>query len=171
MMNIGIWSPSRLAAGATALAPLLAVALTLGLAACSGNSPAPASAAPTATANASSAAGSMAARAAGSVTKGAIVKVPKYVAADNVREYVSAIGCAQAGRLGWRLNGIASNTTSLSRAYAIVVDFVTVQGNTVLDTKLLNVGPIKPKSAMDWSVTGAAGQHHVACVIREALAK
>jgi hypothetical protein len=167
MMNIDRRSPSRLAVSGTALALLL----TLALAACGGNSPARTGAAPTVANAATPAVSSVAAARSGSGTKAGTVKIPKYVAADNVRKYVSATGCVQAGRRGWRLSGTATNTSSSSRAYSIVVDFVTVTGDTVLDTKLLNVGPVAPKSAVDWSVTGAAGQHHVTCVIRQALAR
>lgn len=154
-MNTG----SRPADGGTALAPLLTLAIALALAACGSNS------ASTVTS---------AARPAATVTSGtsgATVKIPKYVAADNVRKDVSATGCAPAGRRGWRLNGTATNPMSSSRAYSIVVDFVTVKGNTVLDTKILTVGPIAPKTAAGWSVTGAAGQRHVTCVIRQALSR
>jgi hypothetical protein len=151
----------------TALAPLLVVSLALTLAACDASFPARTGASATATGTASPAV----AVTAGSGTKDATVKIPKYVAADNVRQDVSAAGCAQAGHQGWRLNGTATNTLSSPRTYSIVVDFVTVKGNTVLDTKLLTVGPIAPKSAVGWSVTGAAGQHHVTCVIRQALSK
>lgn len=166
-MNIGSWSRSRLAVGGTALTSLLVAALALALAACGGSYAVRTGAASTAT----SAAGPAVAVASGSRTKGAAVKIPKYVAADNVRKYVSTTGCTQAGRRGWRLNGTATNPASSSRAYSIVVDFVMVKGDTVLDTKLLTVGPIAPKSAVGWSVTGAAGQQHVACVIRQALTK
>jgi hypothetical protein len=161
MMKIGGRSPSRLAVGGSTLA-LLAFAL----AACSG-SPAHTAAVSATTGAASSAA------AAGSQsgTTGNGVKVPKYVAADNVRKDVFASGCVSAGRKGWRLNGTATNTSSSSRAYSIVVDFVTTTGDTVLDTKILNVGPVAPKSTVHWSATGAAGQHKVTCVIRQALTK
>jgi hypothetical protein len=170
MMNRGSSFPSRLAAGSTAASTAAAVLLTLALAACGGNSPARTEAAPTA-ASAASAASAAAAARPGSGTRPGTVKVPKYVAADNARKYISTTGCVQAGRSGWRLSGTATNTSAASRAYSIVVDFVTVTGDTVLDTKLLNVGPVAPKSAVDWSVTGAAGQHHVTCVIRQALAR
>ena len=163
-MNIGSRSPRRLAVGGTALALLPALAL----AACSGNSPARTGAASMTT---GAARRSVAAATSGSRhgAKGGTVKIPKYVAKDNVRKDVSATGCVQAGSRGWRLKGTATNTSSSSRAYSIVVDFVTVKGDTVLDTKLLKVGPIAPKSAVGWSVTGAAGQRHVTCVIRQAL--
>jgi hypothetical protein len=167
MMNIDSRSPSPLAVSGTALALLV----TLALAACDGNSPARTGAAATAASAARSAASSVTADRSGSGAKATTIKVPKYVAADKVRKYVSTTGCAQAGRRGWRLSGTATNASSSSRAYSIVVDFVTVPGDTVLDTKLLNVGPVAPKSAVGWSVTGAAGQHHVTCVIRQALAR
>ena len=165
-MNIGTRSRSRLAlACGCRSVPLLAVALAL--AACGGNFAARTGAASSAT---------DAARPAviawpGSGTTGATVKIPRYVAAHNVRKDVSTTGCAQAGSGRWRLNGTATNPLSSPRAYSIVVDFVTVRGDTVVDTKVLTVGPIAPKSAVGWSVTGAAGRHHVTCVIRQALAK
>ena len=158
---------SRSAVGGTAVALLL----TLPLAACGGNPAARTGAAAAAAKAARPAVSSVAAAKAASGTKAGTVKVPKYVAADNVRKYVSTTGCVQAGSKGWRLSGTATNASSSARAYSIVVDFVTTTGDTVLDTKLLTVGPVAPKSAVDWSVTGAAGQHHVTCVIRQALAK
>jgi hypothetical protein len=167
MMNLGSRSPRRLAVGGTALALLPALAL----AACGGSSPARTGAASMTTEAARPAASSVPAATSGSRhgAKGGTVKIPKYVAKDNVRKDVSATDCVQAGSRGWRLKGTATNTSSSSRAYSIVVDFVTVKGDTVLDTKLLKVGPIAPKSAVGWSVTGAAGQRHVTCVIRQAL--
>jgi hypothetical protein len=162
--------PSRLAVGGTTLALLPTLALT----ACSGNSPARTHAAAAATNAARSAASAVAAARSGSGTKagtkGGTVKIPRYVAAENVRRYVSTTSCVQVGG-GWRLRGTATNASSSARAYSIVVDFVTATGDTVLDTKLLNVGPVAPKSVVGWSVTGAAGQHHVTCVIRQALAR
>ena len=166
-MNRDRRSPSRLAVSGTAMALLL----TLALAACGGNSPARTHAAATAAQAARPAASPVAAARSGSGTKAGTVKVPRYVAADNARKYVSTTGCVQAGGKGWRLSGTATNASSSSRAYSIVVDFVTATGDTVLDTKLLNVGPVAPKSVVDGSVTGAAGQHHVTCVIRQALAR
>ncbi len=166
-MNIDSRSPSRPAVSGAALALLL----TLALAACGGNSAADKDAAPTAANAPRPAVSSVAAARPGSGTRAGTVKIPRYVAADNVRKYVSTTGCVQAGSRGWRFSGTATNASSSSRAYSIVVDFVTVTGDTVLDTKLLNLGPVAPKSAVDWSVTGAAGQHHVTCVIRQALAR
>jgi hypothetical protein len=154
-MNIGTRSSSRLAGAA--LAPFLALAL----AGCSGNSPAQATAASSATGAASGAAP-------GSGNTGRTVEHPAH--AGNVRRDVSAVSCAQAGSHGWRLSGTAANPSSSSRAYSIVVDFVTVKGDTVLDSRVLNVGPVAPESGVDWSVTGAARQRNVACVIRRVLA-
>jgi hypothetical protein len=158
MMNIGIRSRSRLAVGVAALA----VPLTFVLAARSGNSPAHTTAGSTTTGAASAAV---------SIASGGTVKVPKYIAAHNVRKQVSTSSCVQVVGQGWRLNGTAGNPSSSSQAYSIVVDFVTAKGDTVLDTKILNIGPLAPKSAVEWSVTGAAGQQHVTCVIRQALTK
>jgi len=162
MMATGGSRRSRLVIGG------VAVALPLALSACSGGSPA-GTAVP---AGAAAAAGNPAAAAVPQgVTNGQAVKVPRYVAADNARKDVTTTGCAQVGQAGWRLTGTATNTASARRAYSIVVDFVTPKGDTVLDTKVVSVGPVAPNSTVHWSATGAAGQGEVTCVIRQALAK
>jgi len=156
MMTIGGSRRSRLVIGG------VAVALPLALSACSGGSPA----------GTATAAGNSAATAVSQgITNGQAVKVPTYVAADNARKDVTTTGCAQVGHAGWRLTGTATNTSSAKRAYSIVVDFVTPKGDTVLDTKVVSVGPVAPNSTVHWSATGAAGQGEVTCVIRQALAK
>jgi hypothetical protein len=52
-----------------------------------------------------------------------------------------------------------------------VVDFVKTEGDTVVDTKVLNLGPVKPEASVKWSATGAAGARNITCVIRQALAR
>jgi hypothetical protein len=39
-----------------------------------------------------------------------------------------------------------------------------------MDTKIVHVGTVAPKSSAPWSVVGAAGQRKIICVIRQALA-
>jgi hypothetical protein len=99
------------------------------------------------------------------------VTVPKYEAADNVRQQVTATACARDGSQGWHLTGMATNTSSSRHGYSIVVDFVTREGDTVLDTKIVKVKPLAPGASARWSAVGAAGHENVACVIRQALAQ
>jgi hypothetical protein len=107
---------------------------------------------------------------AASSTPAPALKVPKYEADANARRDIATSGCVQAGG-DWKLNGEATNSASSARSYSVVVDFVKIKGDTVVDTKVITVGPVKPKSTVDWSTTGAAGAQNVTCVIRQALAK
>ncbi len=102
-------------------------------------------------------------------TSSPAVKVPKYKASENAREDVTASACVHDGAKGWEARGIATNTSSSRRGYSIVIDFVTPKGDTVMDTKLVRVKPVAPRSSAHWSVTGAAGQRKILCVIRQAL--
>lgn len=164
-MNTASRTPAWLAIGGAVATLPLAFALS----ACS-------SAAPTAaTVNSTASAAQAAATAAGTEGQTSLssnsVKVPKYVAADNARKNVVTTGCVQDGAKGWRLSGTATNTASVARTYSIVVDWVTPKGDTVVDTKVLHVGPVQPRATTRWSVTGAAGAGDAVCVIRQALAR
>ena len=101
----------------------------------------------------------------------AAVAVPKYVASLNARKEVRAGACKDYGAKGWRLAGTATNSSKSARGYTIVVDFVSRKGDTVLDTKVVEVAKIAPKKSAHWSAAGAAGQAHVSCVIRQALVR
>jgi hypothetical protein len=92
------------------------------------------------------------------------------VASKNARKQVTSSACVHEGTKGWDAKGVATNTSSSRRAYSIVVDFVTPKGDTVMDTKIVHVGTVAPKSSAPWSVVGAAGQRKIICVIRQALA-
>jgi hypothetical protein len=51
------------------------------------------------------------------------------------------------------------------------VDFVTVPGDTVVDTKLVTVAKVQPQASARWSATGAApGVKNLTCVVRQTLA-
>jgi ABC-type glycerol-3-phosphate transport system substrate-binding protein len=90
-----------------------------------------------------------------------------YVASKNARADVTTTGaCAKSGS-EWELKGNVKNSAKFARSYQIVVDFVTVPGNTVLDTKIVNVATLSPGASSDWSALGAPGDNHVACVIRQ----
>jgi pectin methylesterase-like acyl-CoA thioesterase len=147
---------ARLAVTSAALA--LPVAFTLTACSSSGSTSAATAAPASSTAQAVSSAPAQA------------VKVPKYVAAANARKEITTSGCVQAGG-NWKLKGSATNSTSSARSYSVVVDFVKTKGDTVVDTKVLTVGPVKPKATVSWAATGAAGAQNITCVIRQALAK
>ena len=165
-MSTASRTPVRLAVGGA----VAALPLALALSACSSGSPAPAATVSSPPASAAQAAATAAGT--GSVSgTGSSVKVPKYVAADNARKNVVTTGCTEVGARGWRLSGTATNTASSARTYSIVVDFVTAKGDTVVDTKVVRVGPVQPKATAHWSSTGAAGESQVVCVVRQALAR
>jgi hypothetical protein len=145
--------------------------IALALSACSAGSPVPASTVSSAPASADQAVATAAGTHDQRPPTSASVKVPRYIAADNARKNVVAVGCAQDGQRGWRMSGTATNTSSSTLTYSIVVDFVTARGDTVVDTKVLRVGPVLPRETTRWSTTGAAGRSQVVCVIRQALAR
>jgi len=163
-MKTGSRSRARLAVGGT----IAALPIALLACACSSNSHAPAATAST-TPTVSAAAAAQAAADQGTGNHGR-VSVPKYDAHENVRKDIATTGCVQDGQQGWRLSGTATNASSSVQNYSIVVDFVTPVGDTVIDTKVLHVGPVSPKATADWSATGAVGASKIVCVIRQALA-
>ena len=153
MSMLSIRRSTRLSVSAGAIAAALAIA------ACGASSPAASAPAP-------SRADSASVPAAPSVSA---VSVPRYVAADNARKAVVAGACKHDGAKGWRLQGTVTNSLSSARRYSIVVDFVTTKGDTVLDTKVVQVHSVPAGASAHWSALGAAGQVNVSCVIRQAL--
>jgi hypothetical protein len=97
------------------------------------------------------------------------VSVPAYNPAKNARQDVAAGACVDSNK-GWSLSGTVTNSSGTTRGYSIVVDFITVPGDTVVATKLVNVPPLSPHASAKWSATGAApGVHNLTCVIRQSL--
>jgi len=62
------------------------------------------------------------------------------------------------------------NSATKAKTFQIVVDFVTEPGSTVLSSTVVNLPGVGPKATTPWSATGARGQSHVACVVRQAQA-
>ena len=160
-------TPARLALGGT----IAILPIALALSACSGGSPVPAALASSPPASAAQAAATAVGTGYQNTASSGSVKVPKYVASDNARKNIVTTGCSQDGARGWRLTGTATDKASSAQTYSIVVDFVTPKGDTVVDTKVLHVGPVRPAATKHWSTTGAAGQSQIVCVIRQALAQ
>jgi hypothetical protein len=87
--------------------------------------------------------------------------------AHNARADLVLEPCTQtSGR--WVLRGTVTNSSSTSKSFQIVVDFVTRPGSTVLSTTVVEVAAVGPHTTAHWSATGAAGKSDVACIVRQA---
>jgi hypothetical protein len=101
-------------------------------------------------------------------TTSTTVNVPLYDPAKNARQDVAAGACTDGGDKGWSLEGKVTNSAAAPRGYSIVVDFITVPGDTVIATRVITVAPLGPHASASWSATGAApGQKNLTCVIRQ----
>jgi hypothetical protein len=99
------------------------------------------------------------------------VSVPPYNPAKNARQDVTVGACIDRGTKGWSLSGTVRNSAATPRGYSIAVDFVTVPGDTVVDTKLVTVARVQPQASARWLATGAApGVKNLTCVVRQTLA-
>jgi hypothetical protein len=99
------------------------------------------------------------------------VNVPVYDPARNARQDVVAGTCTNGGDKGWSLEGKVTNSAPTARGYSIVVDFITVPGDTVMATRVITVPPVQPHDTATWSATGAApGHENLTCVIRQSMA-
>jgi hypothetical protein len=98
------------------------------------------------------------------------ISVPAYDPAKNARQDVVPGACVNGGSRGWSLVGTVTNSSTAKHGYSIVVDFITVPGDTVVATKLVTVPPLPPKASAKWSAPGAApGVKNLTCVIRQSL--
>jgi hypothetical protein len=66
----------------------------------------------------------------------------------------------------WSFSGTVHNNSRLHRRYELVIDFISQPGDTVLDTKIVNIAHVNPRQVVRWRATGAPGQPKVACVLR-----
>ena len=86
----------------------------------------------------------------------------------NAREDVTTVGSCSRDAAGlWVLDGAVKNRSDKRQSYTIIVDFTDVAA-TVEDTKTVSVPPVSPGGIATWSVSGAAGQEGIRCVIRTA---
>ena len=98
------------------------------------------------------------------------VSVPRYNAAENARQDVTTGACVDGGAKGWSFSGTVTNSASKARGYSIAIDFITVPGDTVVDTKLVTVPSVQPHATAKWSTSGAApGTKNLTCVVRQTL--
>jgi hypothetical protein len=99
------------------------------------------------------------------------MSVPPYNPSHNARQDVTAGQCTGSASSGWTLIGTVQNSSASSRTYSIAVDFVTKSGDTVMATRVVNVGPVASHASANWSTAPATGQGkaNLTCVIRQAL--
>jgi len=83
----------------------------------------------------------------------------------NARADVVPGACVPSGgRL--TMSGSVMNSSQVTRRYQIVVDFTSVPGNTVLDTKIVNIASLASQQKIQWSATSNVGISNANCVIR-----
>jgi hypothetical protein len=94
--------------------------------------------------------------------------IPTYDPAKGARPDATVGQCGADKAGGWALTGTVKNSSASSRTYAIVVDFVTAKGNTVVDTQRVNVAGVASGASHDWVAQGASGKGDdtLRCVIR-----
>lgn len=65
----------------------------------------------------------------------------------------------------WIMDGTVTNSSSASRSYAITVDFDQKPSGTVITSRVVSTGPIKPGDEIVFGASGAKGKTDIACVI------
>ncbi|WP_083472980.1 hypothetical protein [Frankia sp. R43] len=91
--------------------------------------------------------------------------VPSYDPKKGARTDVVAGSCDRDNG-AWHFGGLVRNQGRQPRAYRIVVDFVTDDDSTVVDTKVVEVPDVQAGASADWSVAGAPDGDDLRCVIR-----
>lgn len=102
-------------------------------------------------------------------TRAGSTTVP-YVAAKNARADVSTDGgCSRAADGSWTLRGSAINPTATRHGFTIVVDFITVPGDTVLHTSVVSLSGVASHASATWSAQWSEqSSTALTCVIRQA---
>ena len=85
----------------------------------------------------------------------------------NARADVVSGACVSAATR-WTFSGTVHNGASAARRYQIIVDFTSIPGSTVMDTKVDNIASVAAHQTQPWSVTSSSGLGNVNCVIRYA---
>ena len=134
----------------TTLAIAAASALTVAATACGGHSAAPASAPAS--------------------TDGSQSAVPVFHADHNARKAVTVRSCLAHPAGSWTMAGSVSNQSGSTGKYTLVVDFVTVPGNTVVDTSVVHLNDVAPGASAHWQAEGGRANQRLACVLRYAQA-
>jgi len=109
-------------------------------------------------------------RAASSTSTSSAATTIPYNPALNARSDVTAGTCIYADG-EWQLEGKVRNSAATPRSYQIVIDFITQPGDTVQDTKIVDVTNVASGATATWATAGAPGQHNLACVVRQVQAQ
>ncbi|MFZ0667617.1 MAG: hypothetical protein WAM97_17845 [Acidimicrobiales bacterium] len=68
----------------------------------------------------------------------------------------------------WQMNGTVRNSSSGTKGFQIIVDFVTAKGDTIVSTAEISIASLAPNASATWAATGPKGNSDVACVMRQA---
>jgi hypothetical protein len=97
---------------------------------------------------------------------------PKQVPFDpakNARADVATLGaCTHASNNDWMLKGTVVNPHQASTGFTIVVDFVKLPGDTVLDTQIVNVPSVSFRHTAHWTASWKYPKNNITCVVRQA---
>ena len=70
----------------------------------------------------------------------------------------------------WVLSGSIKNSANFARKYQIIVDFVTVAGATIRDTKILEISAVHPGASVPWTISGGYDESNLMCIVRNVQA-
>jgi hypothetical protein len=77
--------------------------------------------------------------------------------------------CTHEADGSWVLKGTVINPDPVNpTGFSIVVDFVHVPGDTVLDTQIVTVPPVRPRHTVAWQASWHFAGTGVSCVVRQA---
>jgi hypothetical protein len=104
----------------------------------------------------------------GSTTVPGALQVPFNPAKNARSDVIVQGGCTHDAKGDWVLNGIVQNPKHAPTGFSIVVDFVKLPGDTVLDTKIIKVKPVAYRQTAHWTASWTSSRKSLACVIRQA---
>lgn len=88
----------------------------------------------------------------------------------NARSALTTVGpCTQSGE-DWVLRGNVTNTAQTARSYQIVIDYVTVPGDTVIATRIVDTSSVKPGATTTWAASAKTAEQHTGCFVRQVQA-
>ncbi len=91
-----------------------------------------------------------------------------YDKAHNAHAAVAVAGPCTHIRGAWVLKGTVKNSAHTSHGYSLVVDFVTVPGNTVEHTQIVTVPNVAPSATASWQASWKSTVRDISCVVRQA---
>ena len=86
----------------------------------------------------------------------------------NARADVVVKGACTHAKGAWVLQGIVQNPEHATTGYSIVVDYVRLPGDTVLDTQVVKVKPVAYRQSAHWKASWTSNKKSLTCVVRQA---